>query len=298
MKIIYEDRYLIIVNKPAGLSVLPDGWEKDSEYLVKMLEEQYGKVFIVHRLDKITSGVMVFAREAETQRALNIQFENREAQKTYHAIVEGNPKWDEKIAKHPLRAKVGHKHRTMVDDKNGKPSETRFKILKRYPESALIEARPMTGRTHQIRVHLAAIDLPVSGDPVYGVAGDLGLDRQFLHAARLAFEHPVTGERLELDSPLPEDLPAVGGGGGSAVIMFSKLDGVGGVPETQRLAYRVLGDGCIADFNGDTVVNTQDFAAYLNAWAQGDARADINGDTVVNTQDFALFLNLWAAGCP
>src|SRR5512147_3249919 len=157
MKIIYEDEQLIVLDKPEGLSVLPDGWEKDSAYLAKMLEEQHGKVFIVHRLDKITSGVMVFARDAETHRALNIQFENREAQKTYHAILEGNPKWDEKIAKHPLRANVGHKHRTTVDDRIGKPSETQFRIIKRYPESALVEAKPMTGRTHQIRVHAYAL---------------------------------------------------------------------------------------------------------------------------------------------
>ena len=131
MKILFQDQQLIAIDKPAGLSVLPDGWEKDSEYLVKILEEQYDKVFIVHRLDKITSGVMVFARDAETHRALNIQFENHDAQKTYHAIVEGNPKWEEKVAKHPLRANVGHKHRTMVDDRNGKPSETRFRVIKR-----------------------------------------------------------------------------------------------------------------------------------------------------------------------
>src|ERR1044071_666397 len=137
MKILYEDEYLLVIDKPAGLSVLPDGWEKDSQYLVKMLEELYGKIFIVHRLDKITSGVMVFARDAETHRALNIQFENHEAQKTYHAIIEGNPKWEEKVAKFPLRSNVGHKHRTMVDDKNGKPSETRFRVIKRYPEARL-----------------------------------------------------------------------------------------------------------------------------------------------------------------
>jgi 23S rRNA-/tRNA-specific pseudouridylate synthase len=89
MKNLYEEQHLLIVDKPAGLPVLPDGWEKDSDYLVKILEEQYGKIFIVHRLDKITSGVMVFARDAETHRALNIQFENHEAQKTYHAILEG-----------------------------------------------------------------------------------------------------------------------------------------------------------------------------------------------------------------
>ena len=91
MLIVYQDPSIIVLNKPSGLPVLPDGWEKDSEYLVKMLEEKYGKIFIVHRLDKITSGVMVFARDAETHRTLNMQFEHHEAQKVYHAIVEGNP---------------------------------------------------------------------------------------------------------------------------------------------------------------------------------------------------------------
>jgi len=174
MKIIYEDQYLIVVDKPAGLSVLPDGWEKDSDYLVKRLEEQYGKIFIVHRLDKITSGVMVFARDAETHRALNIQFENHDAQKTYHAILEGNPKWDEKVAKYPLRTDVGKKHRTAVDDKNGKPSETRFRVIKRNQESALVEAKPMTGRTHQIRVHAYALGHPLVEDVLYGARDRYG----------------------------------------------------------------------------------------------------------------------------
>ncbi len=205
MKIIHEDQYLIVLDKPAGLSVLPDGWEKDSEYLVKMLEEAYEKVFIVHRLDKITSGVMVFARDAETHRALNIQFENHEAQKTYHAIVEGNPKWEEKIAKHPLRANVGHKHRTMVDDKNGKPSETRFRVMKRYQESALVEAKPMTGRTHQIRVHAYALGHPLVEDILYGARDRYGLARPMLHAQSLSFIHPVTNEKVKFSTPHPAD---------------------------------------------------------------------------------------------
>lgn len=205
MKTIFEDNYLIIVDKPAGLSVLPDGWEKDSDYLVKMLEEKYGRIFIVHRLDKITSGVMVFARDAETHRALNIQFEQHEAQKTYHAILEGNPKWEEKVAKHPLRANVGHKHRTMVDDKNGKPSETRFKVIKRYQEAALVEAKPMTGRTHQIRVHAYALGHPLIEDILYGSQDRYGFPRPMLHAQTLTFIHPATNERVKFSAPRPED---------------------------------------------------------------------------------------------
>jgi len=205
MKIIYEDNYLIVIDKPAGLSVLPDGWEKDSEYLVKMLEEKFGKIFIVHRLDKITSGVMVFACEAETHRALNTQFENHDAQKTYHAILEGNPKWEEKVARHPLRANVGHKHRTMVDDKNGKPSETRFRVIKRYPASALVEAKPMTGRTHQIRVHAYALGHPLVEDVLYGARDLYGLPRPMLHAQSLSLIHPATNERMKFSAPHPTD---------------------------------------------------------------------------------------------
>ncbi len=205
MKIIYEDDHLVVVDKPAGLSVLPDGWEKDSEYLVKILQEQYGRIFIVHRLDKITSGVMVFAREGEMHRALNMQFENHEAQKTYHAILEGNPKWEEKVAKHPLRSNVGHKHRTMVDDRNGKPAETRFRVMKRYQESALVEAKPMTGRTHQIRVHAYALGHPLVEDVLYGARDRYGLPRPMLHAQSLSFIHPATNERVKFSALHPAD---------------------------------------------------------------------------------------------
>jgi RluA family pseudouridine synthase len=205
MKIILEDSQIIVLDKPAGLSVLPDGWEKDSDYLVKLLEEQYGKVWIVHRLDKITSGVMVFARDAETHRALNIQFETHEAQKTYHAILEGNPKWEEKVIKYPLRANVGHKHRTVVDDKNGKPSETRFRVIKRYEEAALVEAKPLTGRTHQIRVHAYALGHPLVEDVLYGARDQYGLPRPMLHAQSLSFLHPSTNERVKFSAPHPPE---------------------------------------------------------------------------------------------
>jgi RluA family pseudouridine synthase len=148
---------------------------------------------------------MVFARDAETHRALNIQFENHDAQKTYHAIVEGHPKWEEKVAKHPLRANVGHKHRTMVDDKNGKPSETRFRVIKRYPEAALIEAKPMTGRTHQIRVHAYALGHPLVEDVLYGATDMYGIPRPMLHAQTLSFLHPATKDRVKFSAPHPAE---------------------------------------------------------------------------------------------
>lgn len=205
MNVLFADEHILVLDKPAGLPVLPDGWEKDAPYLVKLLEDEYGKIWIVHRLDKTTSGVMVFARTAEAHRALNIQFEGREAEKVYHAIVEGNPNWNEKVAKFPLRADVGKKHRTAVDDKRGKPSETRFRILKRYQDWALVEAKPLTGRTHQIRVHAYALGHPLVGDILYGASETDLILRPALHAYSLAFTHPATGERLTFRAERPED---------------------------------------------------------------------------------------------
>ncbi len=205
MNILHQDESIIVLDKPAGLPVLPDGWEKDAPYLVKMLEEEFGKIFIVHRLDKVTSGVMVFARNAEVHRALNIQLENHEVQKIYRAIAEGNPKWEEHTAKHPLRVNVGHKHRTMVDEKNGVNAETRFKVLKRYPAHALLEASPMTGRTHQVRVHAYALGHPLLGDVLYSAPETDLISRPALHACSLTFTHPTTNERVSFTAPYPED---------------------------------------------------------------------------------------------
>ena len=205
MNILYSDEAIIVLDKPAGIPVLPDGWEKNSSYLVKLLEEQFGKIYIVHRLDKTTSGIMVFARTAEAHRNLNIQFETHEAKKIYRAIAEGNPNWNEKIAKYPLRVNVGHKHRTMVDDKNGKPSETRFKIIKRYPDHALLEAELMTGRTHQIRVHAYALGHPLLGDVLYSAPETKIIARPALHAYSLTFMHPTTNERISFTVPYPAE---------------------------------------------------------------------------------------------
>jgi RluA family pseudouridine synthase len=205
MNILFADEHILVINKPAGLPVLPDGWEKDAPYLVKMLEEQFDKIFIVHRLDKTTSGVMVFARTAEAHRALSMQFEGHEADKVYHAIVEGNPNWNEKVAKFPLRANVGKKHRTSVDDKRGKPSETRFRVLKRYQAWALVEAKPMTGRTHQVRVHAYALGHPLLGDVLYSASETDLIARPALHAYSLTITHPTTGERLTFKAEQPDD---------------------------------------------------------------------------------------------
>jgi RluA family pseudouridine synthase len=214
--ILYIDEHIIVVNKPAGLSVLPEGWEKDAPYLVKMLEEEHSnsstlpsvtgrRIWVVHRLDKFTSGVMVFALTAEAHRALNIQFEKHTVEKIYHAIAVGVPGWGEKITKFPLRVNVGHRHRTVVDNRNGVHSETRFKVLKRYQAGALLEARPMTGRTHQIRVHAYALGYPLLGDILYSAPETDVITRPALHAYSLTITHPVSNGQVTFTAPYPHD---------------------------------------------------------------------------------------------
>lgn len=218
MDIIYKDEHILIINKPAGLSVLPEGWEPDAPYLVKSLEEEYEKIWVVHRLDKFTSGVLVFALNAEAHRALNIQFEKHETEKVYRAITVGAPPWKERITKFPLRVNVGHKHRTMVDNKKGIRAETKFKVLNWNSSitdelfladdaegMALVEARPMTGRTHQIRVHAYALGYPLLGDTLYSSPETDIIARPALHAYSLSFNHPVSNERVSFTAPYPTD---------------------------------------------------------------------------------------------
>lgn len=213
MDIIYQDEHILLLNKPAGLSVLPEGWEPEAPYLVKQLEEEHEKIWVVHRLDKSTSGLLVFALNAEAHRALNIQFEKHETEKIYRAITVGAPPWKERITKFPLRVNVGHKHRTMVDNKNGVRSETRFKVLNWIQTSmqlaegaALVEAQPMTGRTHQIRVHAYALGYPLLGDSLYSAPETDIIARPALHAYSLSFNHPVSNERVVFTAPYPADI--------------------------------------------------------------------------------------------
>lgn len=205
MDIIHLDDHIIVLNKPAGLSVLPEGWDPDAPYLRQMLEDEYKQIWVVHRLDKVTSGVMVFAQTAEAHRELNRQFERHEVEKVYLAIVEGVPPWDERTARHMLQTNVGRKHRTVVVNKQGKNSETEFKILKRGQEHTLVEAHPKTGRTHQIRVHLSALGFPILGDTLYGASDTDLLARPALHAGLLSFSHPGSGKHVSFQVNPPND---------------------------------------------------------------------------------------------
>jgi len=212
--ILYQDDYLLAVNKPAGLATVPGGWEKDDPALVKLLDADYGRLWIVHRLDKVTSGVVTFARTAEAHQTMSLLFESHAVTKTYHSIVCGAPKWDDHTARHPLRINVGHGHRTVVDHGKGKPAETRFHVLERFavpaPDRgyALLEAKPTTGRTHQVRAHLAALGFPLLADTLYGalpVGRDIisPLQRPALHAYSLEFE--FNGTPFSFTAPYPDD---------------------------------------------------------------------------------------------
>jgi RluA family pseudouridine synthase len=203
MEILYVDSSILAVNKPAGLATIPGGWEKDSSSLVKLLEPEYGHIWVVHRLDKVTSGVVIFARTAETHRALNLLFEVHKTRKLYHAITVGNPSWDEHTARHPLLIDLGHHHRTVVDHGKGKPSETAFHVSERFDGYALLAAIPATGRTHQVRVHAYALGFPLLGDSLYGAPQTDLIHRPALHAYSLEFEYD--GKKLSLVAPYPPD---------------------------------------------------------------------------------------------
>jgi 23S rRNA pseudouridine1911/1915/1917 synthase len=162
---------------------------------------------IVHRLDAGTSGLLVVAKTDEAHRSLSRMFRLHEVERRYVALVRGDAPHEGFTVDAPLGRRAA---RIVVDRVGGRASETSFVVLERFEGTTLVAATPRTGRTHQIRVHLAAVGLPVVGDRAYGGGGDaarrLGLDRPFLHAARLSFRHPVSGDRIEIEEPLPDDL--------------------------------------------------------------------------------------------
>ena len=207
----FEDEHLLVVDKPAGVVVHParGHW---TGTLAQALAgrsaggEQPWRAGIVHRLDRDTSGLLVVAKSDAVHRALKDLLAARRIRREYMALVDGHPP----ARTGTIDAPIGRHRRDRVlmsiDTDQPRQARTHFEIERMLPASVLLRVRLETGRTHQIRVHLAAIGHPVCGDPQYGAAGRYGLARQFLHAERLAFEHPVTRAPLDLRSPLPEDL--------------------------------------------------------------------------------------------
>jgi tRNA pseudouridine32 synthase/23S rRNA pseudouridine746 synthase len=201
--VLHTDEHILVADKPAGLSTNPGGWEAGGESLVATLETDYGRLWVVHRLDRGTSGLVVFAHNPEAHRILSRLFETRAVTKAYHALLNGVPAWDEHTARHPLRLNVGHSHRTAVDHSHGKPSETAFRVLERFGRACLVEAAPRTGRTHQVRVHAYALGFPLLGDTLYSAPACGLIDRPALHACELEFE--FDGRRLHFSAPYPQD---------------------------------------------------------------------------------------------
>jgi 23S rRNA pseudouridine1911/1915/1917 synthase len=208
----YEDEHLLVVDKPAGLVVHPGTGASSGTLAGQLLTlgarggEDPERPGIVHRLDRDTSGLLLVARSEEAHAALQEAIRAREVERRYLALVRGRPRSRTGRIDAPIGRDRRDPTRRSLDTEEPREAVTWFGARETLAEHALLEVRLETGRTHQIRVHLAAIDLPVSGDAQYGVRGDLGLERQFLHAHRLRLKHPVTGEELDLESPLPPDL--------------------------------------------------------------------------------------------
>jgi 23S rRNA pseudouridine1911/1915/1917 synthase len=210
-RIVWQDEYLAVVDKPAGVVVHP-GAGRAGGTLVDALHGvvgggEPGRTGIVHRLDRDTSGLMVVARSEEAHRRLAAIVRRRALERTYLALVRGRPRSRRGRIEAPIGRDRRDPIRRSLDSDSAKDAVTHFEVLELMQAHALLRVRLETGRTHQIRVHLAAIGLPVAGDSVYG-APEPGLRRQFLHATRLAFAHPVTDTGIDVSSPLPEDLQA------------------------------------------------------------------------------------------
>jgi 23S rRNA pseudouridine1911/1915/1917 synthase len=214
LRVAWEDEHLLVVYKPAGVVVHPSAGHAGGTLVHGLLERAIAgggeaeRPGIVHRLDRDTSGLLVVARSDEAHRRLQRLLRRREIVREYLALVRGRPRSRRGRIEAPIGRDRHDPTRISLDSATPREAVTLFELAELLREHALLRVRLETGRTHQVRVHLAAIGLPVSGDPVYGVAGDLGLERQFLHAARLAFPHPLTGEGVDVESALPPELGA------------------------------------------------------------------------------------------
>src|SRR5690349_11149337 len=224
LRVVFEDEHLLVVDKPAGLVVHPAAGNRDGTLVNALLHHCGGSLSgiggvarpgIVHRIDKDTSGLLVVAKTDVAHEGLAKQFAAHSIDRRYLAIVSGVPQAAEGKVDAPLaRSSTNRKKIAVVEGSRGKRAVTHWRRLERLRDSALVECRLETGRTHQVRVHMASIGHPLLGDPVYGRSGkthgkvlkELGFHRQALHAAELGFTHPVTKNRISFSSPMPPDM--------------------------------------------------------------------------------------------
>jgi tRNA pseudouridine32 synthase/23S rRNA pseudouridine746 synthase len=200
--LLYGDDAVLVVCKPAGLLAVPGRGAAGADNLLARLQALHADAMVVHRLDMATSGLMVFARGAAAQRTLSMSFEARRVAKRYEAIVEGCVAGEEGQIDAPLAADWPRRPRQQVDVERGKPSQTHWRVLQREADTTRLMLTPITGRTHQLRVHLQHIGHPIRGDALYAPA-PLASSRLLLHATQLRFDHPTSGLPMLFDSPAP-----------------------------------------------------------------------------------------------
>ncbi len=224
LEILQENKDWVAIFKPAGMLSIPDRFGVDIPNAEAILRDKYGEIFVVHRLDKDTSGVMVFAKTSEAHRNLSISFEERRISKTYVALVDGALRDNSGEILEPIGEDSSKAGKMKIDSKNGKDSKTAFKVRERFRRFTFLELNPETGRQHQIRVHCAYIGHPLAVDPLYGKRKDLKLSefkrgykgenerpllgRLSLHAEQLSFPDPTTGEIVSVNADLPKDMRA------------------------------------------------------------------------------------------
>lgn len=226
--LIFADDEIVVLNKKSGLLVAADRYDNEAPRLDLLAEKELGRLFAVHRIDRDTSGIVIYARTAEAHKNISLQFAEHSVRKTYHCLVNGHPLWNELTVDLPLLPDGDLRHRTVVNKRIGKPSVTEFRLAGNCGPYAWIHAFPKTGRTHQIRAHLQTTGFPIVCDPLYSGNqkpvrlsdfkrkwnGDTEqerplLNRLALHAYRIAFRHPKTGEEISFEAPYPRDLEAV-----------------------------------------------------------------------------------------
>lgn len=205
LDLLYEDGALVVVNKPAGLLSVPGRGEDKADCLVSRVQAVFADAMIAHRLDMDTSGLLVLARGPAMQKKLFEMFRERKVSKRYQAVVAGVLQEKEGEVDLPLIVDWPNRPRQKVDFQEGKPSLTRFRRLTvdAAADSSRVELEPVTGRTHQLRVHMAAIGHPILGDELYAGLAQERAERLLLHASRLEFRHPITDEALRFESPPP-----------------------------------------------------------------------------------------------